>query len=40
MKVDYLDKFKGCLIGTALGDTLGCPFEGKFRNSILGNFES
>jgi ADP-ribosylglycohydrolase len=37
--MDYLDKFKGCLMGVAIGDTLGHPFEGKLREDIRLNFE-
>ena len=33
--LDYLDKFKGALIGSAIGDTLGSPFEGKLREEIF-----
>jgi len=35
MKIDYLDKFQGTLIGVAIGDTLGQPFEGMLRSEIL-----
>ncbi|MBD3342133.1 MAG: hypothetical protein GF353_23735 [Candidatus Lokiarchaeota archaeon] len=38
MKVDYLDKFKGSLMGVAIGDTLGRPFEGILREKILQKF--
>jgi ADP-ribosyl-[dinitrogen reductase] hydrolase len=34
-KINYLDKFKGTLIGVAIGDTLGQPFEGWLREKIL-----
>jgi len=34
MKIDYLDKFQGTLIGVAIGDTLGHPFEGMLRSEI------
>jgi ADP-ribosylglycohydrolase len=36
--MDKLDKFQGSLIGVALGDTLGRPFEGKLRTEIYSNF--
>jgi len=38
MPIDYLDKFKGSLIGVAIGDTLGHPFEGMLRDAIKSNF--
>ncbi len=38
MPIDYLDKFKGSLIGVAIGDTLGHPFEGMLRDAIRSNF--
>ncbi|MFX1410830.1 MAG: ADP-ribosylglycohydrolase family protein [Promethearchaeota archaeon] len=38
MPIDYLDKFKGSLIGVAIGDTLGHPFEGMLRETIVDNF--
>jgi ADP-ribosylglycohydrolase len=38
MPIDYLDKFKGSLMGVAIGDTLGHPFEGMLRESIKSNF--
>ncbi|XP_042903943.1 ADP-ribosylhydrolase ARH3 [Parasteatoda tepidariorum] len=33
-------KFRGCLIGSLIGDCLGAPFEGDFpiSKSVLGNF--
>ncbi|MHA1625040.1 MAG: ADP-ribosylglycohydrolase family protein [Promethearchaeota archaeon] len=34
MKLDYLDKFSGTLLGVAIGDTLGQPFEGWLREKI------
>ena len=34
MKLDYLDKFSGTLLGVAIGDTLGQPFEGWLREQI------
>jgi poly(ADP-ribose) glycohydrolase ARH3 len=39
MEKNFLDKFKGCLIGVAIGDTLGRPFEGKLREKIRSKFE-
>ena len=39
MKIDFLDKFQGCLLGVAIGDTLGHPFEGVLRQEIHSNFE-
>lgn len=36
--MDILDKFQGSLLGVAIGDTLGCPFEGKLRSEIHSNF--
>jgi poly(ADP-ribose) glycohydrolase ARH3 len=38
--MNYLDKFKGSLLGVAIGDTLGHPFEGKLRAEIYANFDS
>jgi len=38
MKTDYLDKFQGCLIGVAIGDSLGHPFEGILREQIYSRF--
>jgi len=38
MPIDYLDKFKGSLLGVAIGDTLGHPFEGMLRDAIKSNF--
>ncbi|MHA1669219.1 MAG: ADP-ribosylglycohydrolase family protein [Promethearchaeota archaeon] len=32
--MDYLDKFSGTLLGVAIGDTLGQPFEGWLREQI------
>ncbi|MFX1392067.1 MAG: ADP-ribosylglycohydrolase family protein [Promethearchaeota archaeon] len=40
MNIDYLDKFQGCLIGVAIGDTLGHPFEGRLRSDIYSHFEN
>jgi len=39
MKIDFLDKFQGCLLGVAIGDTLGHPFEGVLRQEIHSNFK-
>lgn len=39
MKIDYLDKFQGCLMGVAIGDSLGHPFEGKIREEIYSKFK-
>lgn len=39
MKLDYLDKFDGTLLGVAIGDTLGHPFEGVLRKDIHSKFE-
>jgi poly(ADP-ribose) glycohydrolase ARH3 len=39
MKVDLLDKFQGSLLGVAIGDTLGHPFEGMLRKDIHSNFD-
>ena len=39
MKVDYLDKFSGTLLGVSIGDTLGHPFEGMIRDKIYSYFE-
>ncbi|MHA2283291.1 MAG: ADP-ribosylglycohydrolase family protein [Promethearchaeota archaeon] len=39
MKVDLLDKFQGSLLGVAIGDTLGHPFEGILWRDIHSNFE-
>jgi ADP-ribosylglycohydrolase len=39
MKVDYLDKFSGTLLGVSIGDTLGHPFEGMLRDRIYSYFE-
>jgi len=35
---DYSDKFAGTVIGVAIGDTLGHPFEGVLRDDIYSNF--
>ncbi|MFW9894817.1 MAG: ADP-ribosylglycohydrolase family protein [Candidatus Thorarchaeota archaeon] len=39
MKTDLLDKFQGCMLGVAIGDTLGHPFEGMLRRKIHTYFE-
>ena len=39
MKLDYLDKFQGTLLGVAIGDTLGHPFEGRLRTDIHSHFK-
>lgn len=35
-----LSKFRGCMIGSLIGDCLGAPFEGDSRISkrVLGNY--
>jgi len=40
MKIDYLDKFKGTLMGVAIGDTLGRPFEGLIRIKVHSQFDN
>jgi len=40
MKINLLDKFQGCLLGVAIGDTLGHPFEGKLRSKIFSYFKN
>ena len=40
MIIDYLDKFQGCLMGVAIGDSLGHPFEGKIREEIYSQFKN
>ena len=40
MTIEYLDKFKGTLLGVAIGDTLGRPFEGLIRIRIHSQFET
>ena len=40
MTNEYLDKFKGTLLGVAIGDTLGRPFEGLIRIRIHSQFEN
>jgi len=39
MKLDYLDKFSGTLLGVSIGDTLGHPFEGMLREKIYSHFK-
>ena len=39
MKIDYLDKFSGTLLGVSIGDTLGHPFEGMLRERIHSYFK-
>jgi poly(ADP-ribose) glycohydrolase ARH3 len=39
MDVNLLDKFQGCLLGVAIGDTLGRPFEAKLRTKIYSYFD-
>jgi ADP-ribosylglycohydrolase len=39
MNVNLLDKFQGCLMGVAIGDCLGHPFEGKLRTKIYSYFD-
>ncbi len=34
MAVDYLDRFRGTLLGCAVGDALGAPLEGMSREAI------
>src|SRR5262249_33474168 len=34
MPIDLQDRFRGCLLGLALGDALGAPFEGEPANFI------
>jgi ADP-ribosylglycohydrolase len=38
MKSDYLNKFKGTLIGLTIGDILAHPFRGKLRTEIASEF--
>lgn len=40
MTIEYLDKFKGTLLGVAIGDTLGRPFEGLIRMRIHPKFKN
>ncbi len=39
MKQDFLDKFQGSMLGVAIGDTLGHPFEGVLREDIHSYFK-
>jgi len=39
MKINLLDKFQGCLLSIAIGDTLGHPFEGILRKEIHSKFD-
>ena len=39
MKINLLDKFQGCLLGVAIGDSLGHPWEGKLRTHIYSYFD-
>ena len=39
MKINYLDKFDGTMLGVVIGDTLGHPFEGVLRKDIHSKFE-
>ncbi len=39
MKINYLDKFQGTIMGVAIGDTLGYPFEGALRSDIYSRFD-
>jgi len=39
MKINYLDKFSGTLLGVSIGDTLGQPFEGIIRERIHSQFK-
>jgi poly(ADP-ribose) glycohydrolase ARH3 len=38
MTVNYLDKFKGTLVGLEIGDILGYPLRNKTRNEIVSEF--
>lgn len=40
MEINYLDKFNGTLLGIAIGDTLGHPFEGLLRVVIHSKFKN
>jgi ADP-ribosyl-[dinitrogen reductase] hydrolase len=40
MFTNYLDKFRGSLLGVAIGDTLGHPFEGILREKIHSTFQN
>jgi ADP-ribosyl-[dinitrogen reductase] hydrolase len=39
MVMDLLDRFRGCLLGAAVGDALGMPTEGYTANEIRAKFE-
>jgi len=39
MKLDYLNKFTGTILGVSIGDTLGRPFEGMLRERIYSQFK-
>ena len=39
MKINYLDKFSGTILGVSIGDTLGHPFEGIIRDRIYSKFK-
>ena len=39
MKIDFLDKFQGSLLGVAIGDTLGQPFQGILHEEIHSSFK-
>ncbi len=39
MKLDYLNKFNGTILGVSIGDTLGHPFEGMLRERIYSHFK-
>ncbi len=40
MGFNYLNKFDGTLLGVAIGDTLGHPFEGVLRKDIKSRFDN
>ncbi|MFX0035540.1 MAG: ADP-ribosylglycohydrolase family protein [Candidatus Hermodarchaeota archaeon] len=40
MTIDLKDKFQGCLLGVAIGDSLGRPFQGKLRSQIYSYFDN
>ena len=37
--ISYIDKFSGSIMGVAIGDTLGRPFEGVLRSDIRSRFD-
>jgi len=39
-EINYLDKFSGTIIGVAIGDTMGRPFEGKLRDQIRRQYKT